>query len=86
MSDVTARAFGFTRAIAHGMWSLARVASDLEAGKSDGCELSVSFKLPVYLPAWLMLQRWDVENGSAFTLHDAQGDKPHLTGTLKSLR
>jgi hypothetical protein len=87
MSDITARAFGFPKAIAHGMWSLARLASDFEAAQFDGgCELSVSFKLPIYMPAWLTLQRWDVDNGAAFVLRDAQGEKPHLTGTLISLR
>jgi hypothetical protein len=87
MSDLTARAFGFQRAIAHGMWSLGRVASDFDAGQIDGgCELSVTFKLPIYMPAWLMLQRWPIENGSGFALRDGQGDKPHLVGTLKSLR
>ncbi|HET9865089.1 MAG TPA: MaoC/PaaZ C-terminal domain-containing protein [Steroidobacteraceae bacterium] len=87
MSDLTARAFGFQRAIAHGMWSLGRVASEFEAGQFDGgCELSVAFKLPIYMPAWLMLQRWPIENGSGFALRDGQGEKPHLAGTLKSLR
>ncbi len=87
MSDLTAKAFGFPRAIAHGMWSLARLASDFEPAQFDGgCELTVSFKLPIYMPAWLMLQRWGIENGVAFALRDAQGDKPHVTGTLKSLR
>jgi len=87
MSDLSARAFGFPRAIAHGMWSLARLASDFESEQFDGgCELSVTFKLPVYMPAWLMLQRWSIENGSGFALRDAQGEKPHITGTLKSLR
>jgi len=87
MSDLTARAFGFPQAIAHGMWSLGRLASDFEAAQFDGgCELSVTFKLPIYMPSWLMLQRWEIENGSAFALRDAQGEKPHLTGTLKSLR
>lgn len=87
MSDLSARAFGFPRAIAHGMWSLGRLASDFEAEQfNGGCELSVAFKLPIYMPAWLMLQRWDVENGTAFSLRDAQGEKPHLVGTLKSLR
>ena len=87
MSDITARAFGFPRAIAHGMWSLARLASDFEAAQFDGgCELSVTFKLPIYMPAWLTLQRWEVENGTEFALRDSQGEKPHLTGTLKSLR
>jgi hypothetical protein len=87
MSDLTAKAFGFPKAIAHGMWSLGRLASDFEASQFDGgCELNVSFKLPIYMPSWLMLQRWSIENGSAFALRDAQGEKPHLTGTLKSLR
>jgi len=87
MSDLTARAFGFPHAIAHGMWSLGRLASDFDAAQFDGgCELSVTFKLPIYMPAWLMLQRWSIENGTGFALRDAQGDKPHLTGALKSLR
>jgi MaoC dehydratase-like protein len=87
MSDLTARAFGFPKAIAHGMWSLARLASDFEPAQFDGgCELSVNFKLPIYMPSWLMLQRWSIENGTGFALRDAQGEKPHLAGTLKSLR
>jgi hypothetical protein len=87
MSDLTAKAFGFPRAIAHGMWSLGRLASDFEPAQFDGgCELTVTFKLPIFMPAWLMLQRWEIENGSAFALRDAQGEKPHVTGMLKSLR
>lgn len=87
MSDLTAKAFGFPRAIAHGMWSLGRLASDFEPEQfNGGCELTVGFKLPIFMPAWLMLQRWPIENGSGFALRDGQGEKPHLTGTLKSLR
>jgi len=87
MSDLTARAFGFPRAIAHGMWSLGRLASDFEPEQfNGGCELSVTFKLPIFMPAWLMLQRWPIENGAGFALRDGQGEKPHLVGTLKSLR
>ncbi len=87
MSDLSARAFGVQRAIAHGMWSLGRLASDFEAEQfNGGCELSVNFKLPIYMPGWLMLQRWPIENGAGFALRDAQGEKPHLLGTLKSLR
>lgn len=86
MSDLSARAFGFPRAIAHGMWSLGRLASDFEPELFNGCELAVTFKLPVYMPAWLMLQRWPIENGTGFALRDGQGEKPHLIGTLKSLR
>jgi hypothetical protein len=87
MSDLTARAFGFPRAIAHGMWSLGRLASDFEPAQFDGgCELAVNFKLPIYMPSWLTLHRWPIENGLGFALRDAQGEKPHVTGTLMSLR
>jgi hypothetical protein len=87
MSDLTAKAFGFPKAIAHGMWSLGRLASDFEPAQfNGGCELSVTFKLPIYMPAWLMLQRWPIENGVGFALRDGQGEKPHVTGSLKSLR
>ena len=45
MSDLTARAFGFPRAIAHGMWSLGRTASDFEAEQfNGGCELDGEFQ------------------------------------------
>jgi acyl dehydratase len=87
MSDLTAKAFGFPKAIAHGMWSLGRIAAEFEPEHFAGpCELAVNFKLPIYMPAWVTLQRWPVEGGAAFALRDAQGEKPHLTGTLKSLR
>ena len=44
--------------MACGRW--AALASDFEAEQFDGgCELIVNFKLPIYMPAWLMLQRWD---------------------------
>ena len=87
MSDLSARAFGFPQAIAHGMWSLGRLAADFEPAQFDGGgELTATFKLPIYMPGWLMLQRWPIENGAAFALRDGQGDKPHVTGTLKSLR
>lgn len=87
LADVSARMFGFKAAIAHGMWSLARSASDLDpALLQDRCELSVAFKLPVLLPSWLMLEQWDQAGGVDFTLRDGQGQRPHLSGSLRRLR
>ncbi|MGV3621846.1 MAG: MaoC/PaaZ C-terminal domain-containing protein [Archangium sp.] len=72
--DVTAKLFGFRRAIAHGMWSLARCVSHLS---SDGPRtLEVQFKLPVLLPAKLVMERRDVD----FVLLDEKREKPHLSG------
>jgi acyl dehydratase len=84
LSDLTARAFGFDAAIAHGMWTLARSLAELEGGLGDAWPrtLDVSFKLPVLLPAWVLLQSWQVPTGLAFELRDSQGEKPHLSGSL----
>lgn len=74
MWDTTAKLFGFKRAIAHGMWSLARCVSHMS---SDGPRtLDVQFKLPVLLPAKLVMERRDVD----FVLLDEKREKPHLTG------
>ena len=90
LADITARAFGFRTAIAHGMWSLARCAAELPADQFDGsATLDVQFRLPVHLPAWVMLQSWVASNGAAqvagtsFELRDAQGERVHLSGILQ---
>ena len=85
LSNLTARAFGFPKAIAHGMWSLARLAAEFDPeGFAGGCEFTGVFKLPVFLPSTLTLQRWAIDDGAGFALRDARGDKSHVTGTLKS--
>ena len=87
LSDLSARLFGFKAAIAHGMWSMARCAADLDPGLlQSACELNVSFKLPVFLPAWLLLEQWLSGGGSDFCLRDNQGQKPHLTGSLRLMQ
>ena len=86
LSDVTAKLFGFERAIAHGMWSLARTAAELSARiAADSFRLGVAFKLPIFLPAWVNLQSWETRAGIGFGLRDAQGEKPHMTGTIERL-
>jgi hypothetical protein len=86
ISDLTARLFGFNRAIAHGLWSLARTAAELRPRlTADGVVLVANFKLPILLPAWVTLQSWDQPSGLAFNLKDAQGEKPHMAGTFDLL-
>lgn len=83
LTDATAKLFGFKSAIAHGMWSMARCAAQFDAQElAQPCVLEVAFKLPVFLPAWLMFERVSSRPGTAFALYDAQGHKPHLAGTL----
>jgi hypothetical protein len=86
LADVTAKTFGFRGAIAHGMWSMARCAAEFEPEQfSQPVELTTSFKLPIFMPAWVMLERWSAGSGFEFCLRDTQGDKPHLTGALRPL-
>jgi acyl dehydratase len=86
LADVTARLFGFQAAIAHGMWSLARCAAELPPDAFAGAvRYAVDFKLPVYLPAWVMLQHWRDAACLGFALRDAQGERAHLTGTLQAV-
>lgn len=82
----TAKLFGFPRAIAHGMWSLARVAStitDKIGINSQTMTLIAAFKLPIYLPNTILLEHEALQQGIiSFQLTDKQGEKPHLVGTL----
>lgn len=50
MSAVTAKAMGFPKAIAHGMWTYARVLGAIGPQTSGPCTSHVWFKKPVLLP------------------------------------
>ena len=87
---ITARLFGFKTAIAHGMWSLARVTASLERefDLHGPALIEASFKLPVFMPAVTTLG-WepssDEETGRPqvrFELRDQQKGLPHLKGRL----
>jgi len=78
LHPVTAKAFGFPRAIAHGMWTKARCLAAFEGRLPDAFEVDVRFKAPVLLPATVDFST----DGSTFALHHPKTGKPHLTGTL----
>ena len=51
LSQLTAKLFGFKRAIAHGMWTAACVISDLQQSQRlAGQKIDVHFKRPLFLP------------------------------------
>jgi hypothetical protein len=82
----TAKLFGFKRAIAHGMWSKAKVLSTLDGQlpAAPYC-VDVRFKLPIFLPAQVQFTYLpDAENKSlSFELWDKRGEKPHLSGSIE---
>lgn len=80
---VTAKAFGFKRAIAHGMWTKARSVAALGT-LPDAYLLDVQFKMPVFLPNKVHLHAQTDGNKTTFELTGAKDGKPHLLGTLQA--
>jgi hypothetical protein len=84
LHPLTARLFGFPRAIAHGMWTKAHALAAFEGRlRSDAFTIDVRFKQPVLLPAKAGFTTWADGDGWAFELWSKA--KPHLEGTITSL-
>lgn len=84
LTAVSAKLFGFKRAIAHGMWSLARCAALLqEAGAPEPTELLVQFKQPLFLPGKVTMKFHRGTGGFDFALIARNADKTHLSGSLR---
>ncbi|MEU6042263.1 MaoC/PaaZ C-terminal domain-containing protein [Streptomyces griseus] len=78
LHPLTARLFGFPRAIAHGMWTVARCLA--EAGESAELRsVRAEFKAPVLLPATVTYAADPA--GNAFALRGAEG-RVHLVGAV----
>ncbi|MEV8016869.1 MaoC family dehydratase [Streptomyces sp. NPDC086554] len=74
---LTARALGFPRAIAHGMWTVARCLAERREHDTPGpVHVRAEFKAPVLLPGTVVY----AAEGPAFELRSPAG-AVHLTGT-----
>jgi acyl dehydratase len=82
LSMPTARLFGFPRAVAHGMWSLARCVAELSPSPV-AVTLEAAFKLPVLLPAAVTLFAARDGDATAFALRDGDAVRPHVEGTIR---
>ena len=78
----TAKAFGFPRQIAHGMWTKARCLAQLDSRLPDAFSVDVAFKRPILLPSRARFAAAD--RGAAFGVRSARDDTPHLAGTLSA--
>ncbi|MDP1316516.1 hypothetical protein F4T82_00465 [Acinetobacter lwoffii] len=80
---VTAKAFGFKQAIAHGMWSKAKALANLSL--PDAYEADVWFKLPMYLPSKVEFLTAQAANDTDFLIRNSKNQKPHVTGHIKAI-
>ncbi|BBG05230.1 MULTISPECIES: MaoC family dehydratase [Pseudonocardia] len=83
LHPLTAKAMGFPRAIAHGMWTAARVAAALEGRWPDTPTFDVTFRKPLLLPSAAELVT--ARDGDAWRFAVRGAGKPeriHLAGRI----
>ncbi|MFJ3309062.1 MaoC family dehydratase [Streptomyces sp. NPDC086549] len=77
LHPLTARLFGFPRAIAHGMWTLARCLA--AHGVPRTALVRAEFRAPVLLPGTV---RYAADDRGGFELRGAAGERLHMTGEV----
>ncbi|GAW48282.1 MULTISPECIES: MaoC family dehydratase [unclassified Nocardioides] len=82
---LTAKALGFPRQIAHGMWSMARCVGALENRLPDHVTVDVAFKKPIFLPGTVAFGSRPTDDGYAFSLTNPKTGAPHVAGTTAAL-
>lgn len=82
LHPLSAKLFGFPRAIAHGMWSAARCLALIESAYAvTPGKMQIRFRQPLLLPAQTELRSCEKGKRVEFLLV-GKGDRLHLDGTL----
>jgi acyl dehydratase len=82
LTALTARPFGFPRAIGHGMWTLARCMAEVgEAARKERLALSAEFRRPLLLPSQVTFQTMRQGGAVDFRVASSEG-RSHLLGRL----
>ncbi|MGY1915027.1 MaoC family dehydratase [Blastococcus sp. SYSU DS0973] len=86
LSGLTARAFGFKRAIAHGMWVKARVLAAVANRLPEALTVDVGFRKPLFLPSTVTLSTARADGGWDAAVRNAGSGTEHLVTTIRPLR
>jgi len=82
---VTARALGFRRQIAHGMWTAAHALAEVENRLPGAVRVEVAFKRPVFLPGAVAFGLEGDRDLLRFGLTSPEDGSPHLVGRATAL-
>ena len=86
LSALAAKAFGFPRAIAHGMYTASRALADVGPARGEAFAWTVEFAAPVLLPGSVAVRvAPDDDGGHAFAAWHPRSGKPHLSGAVVPL-
>lgn len=77
---LTAKALGFPRQIAHGMWTKARSVAAIENRLPEAVTVDVAFKKPVFLPGTVSFAVRKDGDEFTFALTSPRDGSPHLVG------
>jgi acyl dehydratase len=84
LHPLTAKALGYPRQLAHGMWSLARCVAAVENRLPDAVTVEAAFKKPVLLPGTVAFGQEPRDDGIAFSLTSPRDGAPHLLGRTRA--
>ena len=82
---LTAKALGFPRHMAHGMWSKARCLAAMANRLPDAARVEVEFKKPIFLPGKVAFGSRVVEHGLDFSLTRPGDGAPHVVGRARKV-
>ena len=82
LNPLAAKALGFPRTIAHGMWTLAHALASVEARLPEACVVDVAFGRPLLLPSTVTLHTQRVASG--WDLAVRSGESEHLRATVRA--
>jgi acyl dehydratase len=82
MHPLSAKAFGFPTAIAHGMWTKARCLAALGPRLDERFTAEVGFRKPILLPAAVKFAEELSDGAIRFGVRDARKGTPHLDGLV----
>jgi acyl dehydratase len=83
LSGLTAKAFGFKRAIAHGMRVKARALAALSGRLPDAVTADVAFRKPLFLPSTVTLSTAAASGGWDLAVRNASSGTEHLVGAVR---
>lgn len=85
LHPLSARLFGFPRAIAHGMWTMARALAALEGRLLERSRAEVRFAVPLLLPSTVRFGARPLGDGGWTLAVRRKDGAPHLTGAVTPL-
>jgi acyl dehydratase len=83
LSAISAKLFGFKKAIVHGMWSKARCLAVLKDQLPDaGYRVKARFHRPLFLPSNVLFYSQNQSDKILFSLFNQTGEQAHMDGFI----